>query len=84
MPVVDIRVVRVAMLDGGVAVPMAVLFPAGHARFVCMLVVFVMHVLVRVLQHLMLVLMGMVFREMQPYAQGHQSRRNPKWERGRL
>lgn len=78
VPVVNVRVMRVAVLHSQVFVQMAVPALAGQIRCVRMLMVFIMGMRMVVLQNLMQVFVGMVFRQVQPYAPSHQCCGNPE------
>lgn len=68
VPVVNIRVMRVAVLHRDVRMQVAVTFATIQWRFVRVLVVLIMAVFMFMLQPLMQVFMGMVLREVQPHA----------------
>ena len=84
VPVMNIRVMRVAVRHGDVRVQVAVIFIATQASFMRVKVVFIMAVLMRMLHHLMQVFVGMVFREVNPHTQSHKSCGNPECHRSRL
>ena len=71
MPVMNIRVVGVAVLHGEVGVPVAMFAAAAPLRVMRMLVVFVLAMFVCMLQHLVQMVMCMVLGEVQPHAQAH-------------
>ena len=78
MPVVDVRVVRMAVLYGGVRVMVAVCTTSIPFCVVRMLVVLIVAVFMRMLHFLVQMVMRVVFGEMQPHAQPHQRRGDPK------
>ena len=80
--VMQIRVVRVAVPQRNVAVPVDVGFASVPFESMLMPVVLVMHMRVRVLHLLVGVLMLVPFREVQPDAGGHEQRGNPEREGG--
>ena len=84
MPVMDIREMCMTVFERRVLVGMSVRFRAIPRKVVRVLVVFVVHVVVGVVQRLMQVFVPVIFRQMQPHAQCHQSRRNPECRRGRF
>jgi len=78
VPVVNVRVMRVAMPYGDMLVQVTVFSTRGRLQCVRMLMVFIMRMFMVVLQDLMQMLVGMVFRQVQPYAQSHQHRGHPE------
>lgn len=78
VPVVNVRVVRVAMGHCSVLVPVAVTAWAAPAWFMRMLMVFIMAVFVLMLHLLVDMFMPMVFSQVQPHAHGHQGGGDPK------
>ena len=71
MPMVNIRVMRVAVPYGQMHVAMAVSSLAAPRKFMRMAVVFVVAVRVVVVQRLVQMLVSMVFGQVQPDAQAH-------------
>lgn len=78
MPMMDIRIMRMAMRDGLVAMRMAVRFAAVPICIVFVLMMRVVHMPMAMLQHFMRMLVRMPLGEMQPYAQGHQGGCQPE------
>jgi len=80
VPVVNVRVVRMAMGHCSVFVPVAVTAWAAPARFMLMLMlmVFIMAVFVLMLHLLVDMFMPMVFSQVQPHAHSHQGGGDPK------
>ena len=78
VPVVNVRVVRVAMGHCSVFVPVAVTAWAAPAWFMLMLMVFIMAVFVLMLHLLVDMFMPMVFGQVQPHAHSHQGGGDPK------
>ena len=75
---VDVRVVRMRVLQWQVRVSVAVFAAAAMLYAVRVLVVLVMFVFVLVFQRFVLMLMAVVFREVQPHPQAHQRSGHPK------
>lgn len=84
MPVMNVRVMRMAVPDGEVRVPMTVLYGFESVKPMLMLMVLVMDVLVLMFQNIMQVFMVMMFSEVKPYTQPHKHRSNPECRRGRF
>ena len=84
VPVVNIRVMGMAVLDGQVCVPVTVFAVVTPIQPVCVLVVRIVFMFMLVFQPFVLVIMGVVFSEMQPHAQAHQQASNPECQRGRF
>ena len=78
MPVVDVRKVRMAVLEWHMLMRVGVRLGTVPFEIVAMLMVFIVPVLVAVLQLSMRVFMGMVLGQMEPHACGHQGRRHPE------
>ena len=84
MPVMDIREMRMTVFERRMLMGMSVRLGAIHWEIVRVLVVFVVVVVMGVTQRLMHMFVAMAFRQMQPYAQRNQSRRDPECRRGRF
>ena len=78
MPMVNIRVMRVAVPYGQMHMPMAVSSLAAPRKIMRMAVVFVVAVRMVVVQRFMKMLVRMVFGQVQPDAQAHQRGGNPE------
>lgn len=74
----NIGVMRVAVPQGNMRMQVAVFGVCVPARFMPVLMVFIMAVFVFMRQFLMEMLMFMVLGEVQPHAQTHQRRGNPE------
>lgn len=68
VPVVNVRVMRMAVFDGGVRVVVAVLTTSIPFCVVRVLVVLIVGVFMRMLHFLVQMVMRVVFGEMQPHA----------------
>ena len=84
MPVMNIREMCMTVLERCMLVGMTMRLRVTPRKIVRVLVMFVVHVIVGVVQHLMRVFVPVIFRQMQPHAQRHQSRRDPECQRGRF
>ena len=84
VPVVNIRVMGMAVLDGQVCMPVTVFAGVTCIQTMGVLMVRIVFMFVLVFQPFVLVLMGVVFSEMQPHAQAHQHGSNPKCHRRRF
>lgn len=84
MPVVNIRVMWVRVLNGKVCVAVNMFAAFTLYRIMRVLVVLIVLVFVLVLQNFMQVLMDMVLSEVQPYTHTHQRRSNPECQRRRF
>ena len=80
MPVMGIREMCMTMLVLYTSVGMSMWFRAIPRKVVRVLMMFV--VVVCVIQRLMRMFVAVAYRQMQPYAQRHQSRRDPECRRG--
>ena len=80
----DIREMRMTVLERRMLMGMSVRFRAIHWKIVRVLMMVVVVVVMGVIQRLMRMVVAMAFREVQPYAQRHQPRRNPESRRGRF
>lgn len=78
MPVMDIRIMRMLVRHRRMDVPVHMRFFPVPARVVRVLMMFVMHMEVLMLDSLMRMLMRMMFAQMQPDAERHQGCRNPE------
>lgn len=72
MPMMHIRKMRMAVPQRTVHMHMAVGFRRIPLKPVLMLVVFIMYMPMPVFRRVMLMIMGMPFRQVQPNAHGHQ------------
>jgi hypothetical protein len=84
VPVVNIRVMGMAVLDGQVCMSVTVFAGVTCIQPMGVLMVPIVFMFVLVFQPFVLVLMGVVFREMQPHAQAHQHGSNPECHRRRF
>ena len=84
MPMVNVRVVRVAMPNRCVHVRMLVLSRTTPHKIMGMLVVRIVAVCVVMLQRFMKMVMNMVLREVKPHPPTHQRRRDPEHRGCRL
>ncbi len=82
MLVMNVRIMRMAMRDGLVLMQVSMRFCAIPGDGVSMLMVFVVHVRVIVVQRLVGMHMVVAFREVKPDARRHQHGRNPEGSRG--
>jgi hypothetical protein len=71
MPMVNVRVVRVSVLQSFMAMGMRMRFTGRIARLMLVLVMFIMNVAVFVLNRLMDMSVFMTFGEVQPETGGH-------------
>ena len=78
VPVMNVRVMRMVVPDADVGVQVAVRGACVGARFMRVLVVFIVAVFVCMRQFLMDMRMGMVLGQVQPDPQSHQRRRQPE------
>ena len=78
MPVVNVRIMRMAVPHDWVLVPVGMPVLAAPAWFMRMLVVFIVAVLVLMRQRRVKVFMRMVFGQVQPHAQRHQRSGEPE------
>lgn len=81
MPVVQVWPVGVCMHERPVTMRVTVGFAWLIIGVMFMLVVFVMHVSVRMVHFVVIVIMGMAFSHMQPRAKGHEEARKHKHAR---
>ena len=79
MPMVQIRIMRVRMAQGGMTVP--VRMRLGHRAIVEMLMMIVMRMAMLVAYRLVPVFVLVAFRQVQPDARAHENRRNAKAHR---
>ena len=78
VPMMHIRKMRMAVPQRTVHMHMAVGLSRIPLKPMLMLVMFIMHMPMSVLHGLMLMIMGMPFRQVQPHTHGHQRRCNPE------
>ena len=78
MPMVNVRVVRVAVLNCCVHVRMLVRSRTTPHKIMGMLVMLIVAVCVVMLQRFMKMLMHMILREVKPHPPTHQHRRDPE------
>jgi hypothetical protein len=84
MPVVNVRVVAVAMAQRLVAVGVGMRLPGRVTGQVVVLVVLVMDMAMSMLQRFVFVPMLMTLRQMQPHPSCHQGGGSPKGDRWRI
>ena len=78
VPVMDIRIMRMSVRQWLVPVPVHMRLLSVPPGIVRMLMMFVMHMQVLMLDGLMRVLVFMMLAQMQPDAECHQGRRDPE------
>jgi hypothetical protein len=84
VPVVDIRIMRMTMPGGGMAVRVRVTLRAIYSELVLVLVMGIVGMFVRMLHREMLVFVHMGLGQVQPQAHAHQCRGDPECRPRRL
>lgn len=84
VPMMRVRIMRMRMRQRFVPVRMIVRLLAVPGEVMCVLVMFVVHVCVRMEQRIMDVLVRMVFCEVQPDAEGHERAGDRQLQRQRF
>lgn len=84
VPVVEVWIMRMAMCEGRVHVPVGVRFAGRIAGRVCVLMIFVMDMPMLVLQRIVNVLMFVMFDKMQPDTDTHEQGGDDEPGRDRL